>query len=232
MSNCLKFLLLMLFSLQSAFGQQIKGVVQDRATDLRLENVIVKNQSSNQQTLTNAKGEFTIQANINQLLVFYQPGYLRDTLLLTDLKPVWRYLVTDDQMLNTVQIKGEAFNPEVDYLKVYQKARAIRLSQNQPLSFSPSSFFSKEGKNARRFKKRLEQEKTERKIDARFNVATVKTLTRLRDQELDNFMVLYRPTLRALEKMDEEGLFFYIMDSFKAFKLLPSEKKSLPALGN
>ncbi|MBG6235046.1 hypothetical protein IWX76_001614 [Pedobacter sp. CAN_A7] len=232
MSNCLKFLLLMLFSLQSAYGQQIKGVVQDRATDLRLENVIVKNLSSNKQTLTNAKGEFTIPAAISQLLLFYQPGYLPDTLLIIDLNPVWRYLVTNDQMLKTVQIKGEAFNPVVDYHQVYQKARAIRLSQNQPLSFSPSSFFGKEGKNARRFKKRLEQEKIERKIDARFNVATVTKLTRLRDQELDNFMVLYRPTLRALEKMDEEGFLFYIMDSFKAYKLLPSEKKLLPTLSH
>ena len=111
-------------------------------------------------------------------------------------------------------------------------ARAIRLSQNQPLSFSPSRFFGKEGKNARRFKKRLEQEKTERKIDARFNETAVKALTRLRDQELDCFMVLYRPTLRALEKLDDEVFLFYIMDSFKAFKLLPSEKKVLPSLGN
>jgi hypothetical protein len=74
MSNFLKLLFLMLFCFQHMNGQQITGTVQDRATDLRLENVSVINKSSNQRTHTNAKGEFNIQGSANQLLIFYQPG--------------------------------------------------------------------------------------------------------------------------------------------------------------
>lgn len=230
MTTCLKILLLILFSLQIVNGQQVKGIVQDRATNLRLQNVTVKNHSSNQQAYTNEKGEFNIQASINEIVIFLEPGYLPDTLLIIDLKPVMRHLVINDKMLKTVQIKGEAFNPEVDYHNVYKKAKTIHLAQNNPASFSPSRYFGKEGKQARQFKRRLQQEKTERQIDARFSEIAVKALTMLQGKELDAYMVLYRPTLKTLDKLNNEGLMFYIMDCFKAFKLLPIEKKKLPSL--
>jgi hypothetical protein len=230
MSNFLKLLFLMLFCFQHMNGQQITGTVQDRATDLRLENVSVINKSSNQRTHTNAKGEFNIQGSANQLLIFYQPGYKPDTLFLVDLKPVKRYLVLNNIMLKTVQIKAGAFNPKVEYRDVYRDANAIRLSQNHPFTFYPSRYFSKEGKYARRFKRRLEQEKIERKIDARFNETAVQALTPLNGKELDCFMVLYRPTLKELDKLDAEDLRFYLMNSYKAFKALPVEKRTLPSL--
>lgn len=220
----------MLFCSQLVNGQQITGIVQDRATDLRLENVAVINNSSGQQTHTNAKGEFNLQASVNQVLTFYQPGYRPDTLLLVNLKPLKHYLVLSNKLLKTVQIKGEAFNPEVEYQDVYRKAKAIRLSQNHPFTFYPTRYFSREGKYARRFKRKLEQEKTERKIDARFNEAAVTALTPLKGNELDCFMVLYRPNLKALNKLDEEDIRFYIMNCYKAFKVLPSGKRTLPSL--
>jgi hypothetical protein len=230
MNNFFRLLLSMLFCSQLANGQQITGTIQDRATNLRLENVAVLNKSSGQQTHSNAKGEFNIPASVNQLLIFYQPGYQPDTLFLIDLKPVKRYLVLNNLLLKTVQIKGQAFNPEVQYEDVYRKANAIRVSQNQPFTFYPSRYFSKEGKYARRFKRRLEQEKIERKIDARFNEAAVKALTPLTGKELDCFMVLYRPSLKELNKLDEEDMRFYLMNSYKAFKLLPADKRVLPSL--
>jgi hypothetical protein len=222
----------MLFFVPLAKAQQITGIVQDRATELTLENVAVVNKTSGQQTHTNAKGEFKIQGSLNQLLIFYQPGYHPDTLLLISLKPLKRYLVLDYKILKTVQIKGEAFNPEVEYKDVYRNAESFRLSQNKPFTFFPSRYFSKEGKYARRFKRRLEQEKIERKIDARFNEAAVRALTPLNNKELDCFMVLYRPTLKALNKLDAEDMMFYIMNSYKEFKILPPEKRILPSLTN
>src|SRR5690606_30959725 len=99
MNDCLRTILLMLFSLQFVNGQQIAGIVRDRATDLSLEKVTVLNKTTGQQTHTNAKGEFKIQASRNQLLIFYEPGYLKDTLLLIDSKPIRRYLVTENNML-------------------------------------------------------------------------------------------------------------------------------------
>lgn len=230
MNYKLSLLLLILCSSILVKAQQITGTVQDRATNLKLENVTVFNKTAGKQVQTNAKGEFKIAAAVNQLLIFYQPGYHPDTLFLINLKPVRRYLVFDNKMLNTVEITAEVFNPEVQYHDVYRKAESFRLDQNRPFTFYPTRYFSKEGKFARRLKRRLEQEKIERQIDARFNEKAVKALIPLRGKELDCFMVLYRPTLKALNKLDKDDLMFYLMNSYKEFKLLPPEQRILPTL--
>ena len=230
MNSWLKIFLLIVLSSQIVKGQEITGTVRDRTSYLKLKNVDVINKNSGVQTRTDVNGDFKIAATTNQVLIFYQPGYNRDTLFLTNMDPVKRYLLPDKYTLETVKIERSAFNPEVEYKDVYLKAKSFNLSQNQPLTFFPSRHFKKEGKYARRFKRQLEKEKIERKIDARFNEAAVKTFTPLKERELDCFMVLYRPTLSALNKLDEEGMKFYIIDNYKAFKALPADKRVLPAL--
>ncbi|MGY0040212.1 hypothetical protein [Pedobacter sp. NJ-S-72] len=184
--------------------------------------------------MTNAKGEFSIAAVASQVIIFYQPGYLADTLFLINLKPVKRYLSLNNKLLHTVEIKAGAFNPEIEYVDVYHKARFTKLVQklvqNKPLRLSPSRMFGKEGRDARRFKRNLEREKNERKIDERFNERAVTSLTPLKGAELDYFMVLYRPSLKVLDKLDEEDFRFYLMNAYKTFKALPDTGRISPSL--
>jgi hypothetical protein len=230
MINRLTLILPLLFFWIGVDAQTLTGIIKDRSSNAKLEDVSVLNQNTGDKAHTSAVGAFRIAASINQVLVFYKPGYRPDTLLVTDMKPLIRYLTFENRLLNTVVIKGDAFNPEVQYADVYRKARVISSAQNKPFTFYPSKFFSKEGRFARRFKKRLEQEKVERKIDLRFNDAVVRTMTPLRGKELDFFMVRYRPTLKALNKLDQDDFLLYIMNCYKAFKALPAAERVLPSL--
>lgn len=211
-------------------AQQVQGTVADRASRLTLEQVEVFNQQTRQKAVTNAKGEFSITAVVNQTLIFYQPGYLPDTLFLIDTKPVKRYLILNNKLLKTVVVKSGAFNPSVEYADVYRKAQYTKLAQNKPFLFYPSKLFSKEGRDARRFKRNLEREIDERKIDSRFNEAAVTAVTPLNGRELDYFMVLYRPKLKQLNSMDEQDLKFYLMNSYKEFNALLPEKRISPSM--
>lgn len=202
----------------------------DRSTQLRLGQVEVLNINTHQKTITNAKGEFSIRASVNNSIAFYQPGYAPDTLFLIDLKPVKRYLTLSNKLLNTVEIKSGVFNPRKEYANVYHAARVVTLMPNKPFRFSPSRLFGSEGKAARRFKRNMEREIAERKIDERFNEVAVKAVTPLNGAELDYFMVLYRPTLKALDKLDQEDMKFYLINSYKEFKALPPEKRVSPSL--
>lgn len=222
--------MLLLFLGIAVNAQVLTGIIKDRSSNIKLEDVNVSNQNTAAKAHTNVTGAFKITASINQILVFYKPGYRPDTVLVTDMKPIIRYLTLENRLLNTVVIKGEAFNPEVQYADVYRKAKVISAEQNSPFTFYPSKFFSKEGRFARRFKKRLEKEKVERKIDLRFNDVVVRKMTPLTGKELDCFMVLYRPTLKALNKLDQDDLMIYIMNCYKAFKLLPASERVLPTL--
>lgn len=215
---------------QYASSQELHGTVADRTSQLRLGQVEVINHNTGRKTITNAKGEFSIPAVINQSIIFYQPGYVPDTLFLIDLKPVKRYLTLNNKLLNTVEIRSGSFRPEIEYANVYRSAKVVSLVPNKPFRFSPSRLFGSEGKSARRFKRKMEMEKTERKIDERFNVAAVKSVTPLKGAELDYFMVLYRPSLKELNELDQEDLKFYLMNSYKAFMALSPEKRVSPSL--
>ena len=224
------FVLLLLGTCLQA--QEVKGIVGDRATRLMLKSVDVYNLTNKQRTSTNDKGEFSIKAQVNQILVFTQPGYASDTLLLVDTKNIKRYLTFGDYLLNTVEVSAKKFDFKTQYADVYRDAKVFDLSANKPLGFSPSRYFSKKGKSARKLKRKLELEDVERKIDYRFNETAVKAITPLKGAELEYFMVLYRPSLKALDKMDEEVFKFYLMDSFKEFNALPPKKKIFPSFKN
>lgn len=223
-------LVLQFYLVPQASGQIVTGTVVDKDSRLMLENVEVNNTTTKEKATTNAKGEFRIKATANQTLIFNQPGYFSDTLFLINVKPIRKYMILNNRFLKTVEIKADAFKPEIQYADVYRKAKVIRLAQNQPFIFSPSRLFGREGKFARRFKRKLELEVTERKIDQRFNEKIVKALTPLTGAELDYFMVLYRPTIKKLDKMDDDDMKFYLINAYKEFMALSPEKRISPSL--
>lgn len=214
----------------SLFAQEITGTVADWQTRELQEYVEVFNLNNQQKAVTNKKGEFKIPAAINHVLIFIQPGYKPDTLFLISLNPVKRYLQHNRYDLSTVEIKGRTFDPRAEYPDAFREAKAFNTGVNRPLAFSPWRFFSKKGRSGRKFKRRMEIELVERKVDQRFNNAAVKAICPLNGAELDCFMVMYRPAFKDLERLDITGLKLYIMDAYKAFKQLPEEKRKLPSL--
>jgi hypothetical protein len=99
-------------------AQEIIGTVAERSSQVKLEHVEVKNSSTGIKAYTDVKGKFKIKASVNDLLIFNQPGYLPDTLFLTSLTPVKRYLNLNNILLKIVEIKSDDFNPQKEYADV------------------------------------------------------------------------------------------------------------------
>jgi hypothetical protein len=97
---------------------------------------------------------------------------------------------------------------------------------------SPSTWFSKEGKDARRLKKYFVTEEHERRIDAAFTRAYVGSIVPLKGQELENFMTLYRPTYAFVTNNNGPSMAVYINDSYKKYLSLPPEKRTLQKLSD
>ncbi|WP_316820409.1 carboxypeptidase-like regulatory domain-containing protein [Pedobacter gandavensis] len=228
--NALVFLITYLLLNSTLFAQEIQGTVADLQNRELLEYVEIININNQQKTLTNKRGEFKIQAAVNHVLVFIQAGYHPDTVLIINLKPLKRYLRSSLVNLNMVEIKGIAFDPREEYIRVYGKGKAFNMSVNKPLSFSPWKYFSYEGKSARKFKRKMKIEWIEKEIDKRFNNTVVRAICPLEKYELDAFMVRYRPTLKELERMDHDQFKLYLLDAYKQFKELPEAERRLPSL--
>ncbi|WP_183556550.1 hypothetical protein [Mucilaginibacter sp. SP1R1] len=219
-------LIIALFTGGTAAAQNVlKGTVYESGKSNRMPNVFIRdNNNTKQITITDDKGNFSIHTEPGHTLIFDSPGYVSDTLYIADFANKRVEMVTKMITLNQVNITStkQAFDAHKEYPEVYTRSKVYPLS--------PTSWFSKDARDARRLKKYFKREEEERHIDDAFNVTYVESIVPLRGQELENFMTLYRPTYAFLKNNNAESMTVYINDSYKKFMSLPADKRSLPKL--
>ena len=219
----LTFLVCLISSSVSA-QDLLKGTVYENGSNNRLNNVFIRDNNTRHLTLTDKDGYFKIKTEAGHLLIFDSPGYVSDTLYVVDLTPKKIMLVPKTIALREVNISAtrQDFDPQKEYPEVFEKSKVYVLS--------PTTWFSKEGKDARRLKRYFKAEAEERHIDAVFTRVYVGSIVPLKGEELENFMTLYRPTYAFITSNNSESLADYINDSYKKFEALPPDKRVLPKL--
>ena len=202
----------------------VKGTVYESGSGSKMPDVFVKDITNKQITITDKSGKFEIKTETGHILVFSCPNYVSDTMYVVDLTPKRVELKTQSISLREVNItsRKETFDPHKEYPDVYTKSKVYPLS--------PSSWFSKEGRDARRLKRYFVHEEQERKIDQIWTRAYVSSIAPLKDKDLEDFMTMYRPTYAFVTSNNKESLAVYINDSYKKFEALPADKRSLPTL--
>jgi len=216
---------LLAFVVNSAMSQGLlKGTVHESGTNNNLPNVFIRDNNNKQLTLTDKDGRYSIRTEPGHILIFDCPGYVSDTLYVVNLAPKNIMMVTKTIALREVSINAtrQFFDPRKEYPEIYTKSKVYIMS--------PTTWFSKEGKDARRLKRYFAREEEERRVDAVFNRVYVGSIVPLKGQELEDFLILYRPSYSFIKSNDSESLAVYINDSYKKFKALPVEKRKLPKL--
>jgi len=99
------FLFLLLAAPAVAQTSSIKGVVLDE-TKLPLPGVTVKLKGTAEGTVTNADGQFSINASIGQTLVFSFLGYATREVTIQDLKSITVNLASSSTTMNEVVVVG------------------------------------------------------------------------------------------------------------------------------
>ena len=80
-------------------------------------------------------------------------------------------------------------------------------------------FRFKRNKRLKSFQLRLEQEEQEKYITFRFNKTLVKKITHLEGQQLDTFLIKYRPTYEFVSNADEITFNQYILNCSYKYKI-------------
>jgi hypothetical protein len=224
MKRYLGFIFLLLTTFAANAQDILKGSVVETDTHEKLTNVFIHNTNNKQITLVDKNGRFQLKAATGHTLIFDSPGYLSDTLFLTNMEPLRVELKPIGIVLNEVNIgtRAETFNPHTEYPEVYTKSKVY--------VFSPSTWFSKEGKDARRLKRFFSNEERERYVDKYYTASYVATLVPLKGVELQNFMAIYRPSYAYVKSNTGPSLAVYINDSYQKYKTLPPDKRKLPSL--
>ena len=221
------FLVFLVCLIAGSAGAQglLKGTVYENGTNNKLQDVFIRDKNTKQLALTDKDGNFQIKTEPGHLLIFDSPGYVSDTLYVVDMVGKKIMLQGKTIALREVSINStrQNFDPQKEYPEVYEKSKVYVMS--------PSSWFSKEGKDARRLKHYFRREAEERHIDAVFTRTYVGSIVPLKGQELEDFMTMYRPTYAFLISNNAESLAVYINDSYKKYLALPPEKRSVQKLG-
>ncbi|MDB5123658.1 MAG: hypothetical protein JWP94_1787 [Mucilaginibacter sp.] len=216
---------LILLATGPAMAQSLlKGTVYESGSNNRMPNVFIRNNNNKQITITDNSGNFSIKAETGNLIIFDSPGFISDTLYLIDLTSKKVVMVTKTIALREVSISStrQAFDPHKEYPEIYTKSKVYIMS--------PTSWFSKEGRDARKLKRYFVTEEQQRHVDAVFTRAYVGSIVPLKGRDLEDFMTLYRPSYAFIRGNNSESLAVYINDSYKKYQALPPEKRHLPAL--
>jgi hypothetical protein len=225
MKRFLGFAALILITTLANAQDVVKGVVVEQGSNDRITNVFVHDTNNKQVTLVDKNGKFTIKTGMNHLVIFDAPGYISDSLVIVDYKPLTVVLKPAGVMLNEVKVNATRrlpFDPRVEYPEVYRKSKVYVLS--------PSTWFSKEGKDARRLKKYFANEERERYVDKYYTAKYVASLVPLQGVELENFMALYRPSYAYVKNENGPTLAMFINDAYQKYKALPADKRQLQRL--
>lgn len=206
----------------------VTGVILEQTSRKPMFKVEILNLNSKENTISNEKGEFTIKANVNDLLTFYMPGFKADTLMLATIKPLRRYLETETNTLKQVNVTSPSLREQ--YSETFNSADPTLLKAGRGFLFYPSGYFSEKGKQAHRLKKMIKKDEIELQIDKRFNAKSITEFLPIQQPQLDAFMLRYRPSLNFVKKADKEDFKFYLFDAYKKFKLLPQSEQILPSL--
>lgn len=209
----------------------LTGTAYDADSRNKLKLVFVNNLTQKEVDHTGQKGDFSVNAEIGDLVVFSCPGYVSDTLIVENLSSKMVILRPSLIVLNEVVVKAKAREPEdirAAYSSAYSLSSTNILSKDGNVSLY--NMFNKQSQQKRAFQKFIDTELNEKTIDDKFNRKLVSEVTKIRGQLLEDFMSYYRPTYSEVVNMSDFELRTYIVESYNKYIKLPAEARIYPSL--
>ncbi|MGZ3752294.1 MAG: hypothetical protein ACXVB0_05740 [Mucilaginibacter sp.] len=221
---------------------QVEGIVFDKDTKDRVARTNIINTTTGKSFYNNLKGEFKIDANTGDQLVFLREDYLADTVIVKGNANLAVSLKRLAIPLREVTIRDSLFNPLVRLRatrKEFSKAYGPD-AYNDILSVSPGggagisvdalwNALSKSGRNAEHLQGIIQTDYQQNVIDYRFNRSFVGNITKLKDKELTDFMIRFRPSYYTVNADTEYEFITYIRNSLRRY-LRNKKAYALPPL--
>jgi hypothetical protein len=218
--------------------KNVTGTVYDyenRTTPL--QNVTIRNLTTKTTVATKAEGQFNIPAKIGDVLEVSYNGYHTDSLYLVDLQSKTIYLPPSSTSLQEVKIRSTKVS---DYLNVKPDPNAKGATRVGTDGFEGKKNTDRAGGltlGLGHGKMKREREKVqlleakdviETEIRENFNDSTVYELTKLKGQDLKDFVSMYRPTAARVKSDAPFNYSLYIAQALQTWRSLPADQKRLP----
>lgn len=210
---------------------KLRGVAYDADSRNKMKLVFVNNLTQKAVDHTGQKGDFSVKAELGDLVIFTCPGYQSDTIIVESLANLIIVLKPKLIVLDEVIVKAKTAKPENlknQYASAYSIANTSVFTKDGSLSLN--NLFSKQSQQKRAFRKFIDIELNEKTIDRRFNRDLVSSLTNIKGQVLEDYMSFFRPTFSEISKLDNPQLRDYIIQSYNEYIKMPAEARIYPPL--
>jgi hypothetical protein len=212
---------------------KIRGNVYDSSRTNPMQYVSVLS-TSGRGTITNAEGFYEIEVTEKDSIWF---SYLNKPTVKFPVLKISNPLEFDISLhvnvpvLKEVKIrprnyKQDSIQNRIDYAKVFNyekpKLQAVTPQYGAAAGFDLDAIINmfrfRHNKSMRSFQQRLLEQEHDKFIDHRFSKALVRRLTQLSGNELDSFMLAFRPSYAFTLISGEYDFQQYIKDSYERFK--------------
>ncbi|MEO7312144.1 MAG: carboxypeptidase-like regulatory domain-containing protein [Chitinophagaceae bacterium] len=242
--------MLCLFSVCKGYSQpqvQVKGTVYDVTQRIPLEGVSVLS-SSGRGTATDSNGHYTLSLPPNDSIYFSYINKPTKSTAVKDIAYPWDFnmsLHVTSGLLPTVVVRAKSYRLDsmqnrLDYAKVFsfQKPNplsSINVGSNGAVGMDPAEIINmfrfKRNRRILSLQRRLLQQEQDKYIDHRFTRTIVKKLTGIQSDELDSFMVRYRPDYYFVQNCNDLELYQYIWEAGKQYQVF-LKQRNLVTSGN
>lgn len=233
------FLLLSVLPLLAPAQQLFSGRVYDlNDQKMPIPNALVRNLSNGKSTMTQAQGGFSLLAKVGELIEVSFAGYHTDTLYLINLSPRTIYLPANSTSLKEVAIVGAKVNPLV--LSPDPEARVFKRFENDALNGKGNNDrvgglkfnlgYGKYKRKQEKLKADEERDFYEAEINQIFTAEYVMKLTKLKGDDLKNFMSIYRPSALLVAGQRPFNYDFFTVKAYHTWLKLPAAQRKLQAI--
>jgi hypothetical protein len=206
----------------------LSGTIMDSKSDAPLQGATIYNRSQNTYRRSTPEGKYSIIAREGDMLFFSSAGYRRDTINVSeellrsgfDIGLKILAVTLDTVLVNSSNYSEDSLGRRKDYKEFYDKNNPGLRGGNAPssgfgVSVSPISYFSRDQRAQRKFKKQLKYNEEQAYVDSRFSQSYVHKLTGLSGEELNLFMLNHRPSYKFVRRASQEDLLNYVNAALK-----------------
>jgi hypothetical protein len=210
------------------FAQQalnIRGIVFKKSSSERISQALVTDLKTQTLMMSDELGGFNIKASAGDTLLLTKNDYTPQKIVVLSNSDLIVYL-QPVIALNQVTIREQSQKQELkEVMKeynsegIYNDGKSLPFWQfvNSPLT-GLYNLFGKTPAQARHFAEFAKGEQEANIVDKRYTKELVKSITKLQDDELDKFMVTYRPSYEDMKEWNDYQLIQYIKKEFAYYQ--------------
>ncbi|MEE1946617.1 hypothetical protein VRU48_15935 [Pedobacter sp. KR3-3] len=219
------------FTLKAQQEFMLNGVLFENGSKIRIALAEINNTRNGYAVGSNDIGLFQIRAMVGDTLVITKRGFNDLTVVVKSTKDMVLTL-NRGNMLNEVVITGEGKKQTLDAIKKDFKDKGSFYGGKPPLLsyiFTPITafyeLFGRTPRNARRFNNYYNTEIQQTHVDQFFNKSLITKYTGLEGQQLDDFMINYRPDYEKAKTWNQYDGIKWITESYKKYTDTLGKKK-------